>query len=153
MKPFRRERVASVIRDVVSAAIARRLNDPRLVPLTTVTRVEMTGDLQIARVFLSIPGGKARETRMMAAMHHATGFVQRLVASELSIRHCPELRFAIDTTIKGTAETLALLEENRRMNPSLCEPVIGDGEQHPPEERSPESAEPPATGPNGGVEE
>ena len=96
MKRFRKERIASIVRDVVAQAVQHRLNDPRVSPMTTVTRVEMTGDVQFADVYLSVPGGDIEERKTLAAIKHARGFLQRLVARELSIRQCPELRFDID---------------------------------------------------------
>jgi ribosome-binding factor A len=150
MRPYRKERVASIVRDVVSEAIAHRMNDPRLAPFTTVTRVEMTGDLQIAKVFLSVQGGEVAERKTTAAMRHAAGFIQRLVASQLSIRHCPELRFAIDEVAKNVRRTMELLADNRRQHPELFDTEDledgdrgVDGAERPTEARdgSPETAE------------
>jgi len=117
MRPYRKDRVASVIQEVVGAAVCRHLNDPRVDPLTTITRVEVSGDLLIAKVFVSVPGGSAVENRTIAALKHATGFVQRLVAKELQLRQCPELRFSVDERVKGVRRTMDLLDENRRAHP------------------------------------
>jgi hypothetical protein len=54
-------------------------------------------------------------------VRHARGFLQREVARELSVRHCPELRFDIDRVAKGVRRTMALLDENRRQQPELFE--------------------------------
>ena len=121
MRPYRKEKLASLVRQIVSEAIVHRLHDPRVAPLTTVTRVEMTGDLLIARVFLSVPGDDAAERRTIAAMRHAAGYIQRMVAGELSIRQCPELRFEIDRAVKGVRRTMELLEDIRRREPELFE--------------------------------
>lgn len=133
MRPFRKERTASVIRDIVSETIARKMNDPRMEPLTTITRVEMSHDLLIATIFLTVPGGPAAEKRTMAAVQHAAKFVQRQVAREINIRHCPEIRFEIDQGLKLAQTTLDLLEENRKElgiedseeNLDSIDPVIG----------------------------
>lgn len=121
MRPYRKEKVASLVRRIVSEAIVHRLHDPRVAPLTTVTRVEMTDDLLIARVYLSVPGDDAVESRTIAAIRHAAGYIQRMVAHELSIRQCPELRFEIDKAVKGVRRTLELLEDIRRREPELFE--------------------------------
>lgn len=122
MRPYRKQKVANAVRHIVSEAIVRRLNDPRVGSLTTVTRVEVTGDLSIARVFLSVQGGDAVESRTLAAMQNAAGYIQRMLARELSLRQCPELRFEIDEAAKRTRQTMDLLAENRRNEPEIFEP-------------------------------
>ncbi|UCC29293.1 MAG: 30S ribosome-binding factor RbfA [Phycisphaerales bacterium] len=129
MRPYRKEKVASVIRQVIGEAIVHRLNDPRVAPLTTVMRVEVTGDLLIARVYLSVQGDQAAEQRTLRAMRHAAGYIQRMLARRLPIRQCPELRFEIDEGIKGARRTMELLAENRRSEPELFEP---QGNHDPP---------------------
>ena len=116
------------MRDVVAEAVQQRLNDPRVSPLTTVTRVEMTGDLQFANVYLSVPGGDGAERKTLAAITHAGGFIQRLVARELSIRQCPELRFDIDVRAKKVRQMMELLEKNRHDRPELLD---ADGAEAP----------------------
>lgn len=56
MKSYRPERVANVIREVVSDAISTRLNDPRIEPMSSVTRVEVSPDLEHAKVWVSVLG-------------------------------------------------------------------------------------------------
>lgn len=114
MKPFRKEKVASLIRQIVGEAIIHELTDPRIELLTTVSRVEVTSDLQIARVYVNVPGGDANERKTMAALESAHGVLQRLVASNVSMRHCPQLVFAIDELGKRALTTLQLIEANKR---------------------------------------
>lgn len=140
MKPYRRQRVASVVQEIVADAVDHRVRDPRVVPLTTVSRVEMSADLQIAKVYLTVPGGEAAERRTLAAIKHAGAYIQRMVAGELTIRQCPELRFEIDERAKRVRETMQLLAENRRNHPELFEEEdvaaeppadVGDIEEQP----------------------
>lgn len=114
MKPFRKEKVASLIRRVIGEAILHQLTDPRIELLTTVSRVEVTSDLQIARIYLNVPGGDAVERRTMSAIESARGLLQRVVAANLTMRHCPQLVFAIDELNKRAMSTLELIEANRR---------------------------------------
>lgn len=118
---FRKERVAAAIREIVSEAISRKINDPRLAPLTTVSRVTVSGDLMVATVYLTVVGGEGVERRSLAALQHARGFVQHLVAEAIDLRQCPELRFELDETAKKVRETMMLLDENRRREPHLYE--------------------------------
>ena len=111
MRSHRPERVGNVIRVVVSDAIANRLNDPRISTFTSVTRVEVSGDLEHAKVYVSVMGKPTEETRTIAGLTSAGGHVQRQVARELSIRRCPHLSFHLDESIKRGAEMVRLIEE------------------------------------------
>jgi ribosome-binding factor A len=119
MRPYRKERVGSLIRDIVGETIAHRLSDPRISGFATVTRVEMSGDLLFAKVYISIMGDEVEERKTMTAIQHAAGHIRRRVASEIRLRQCPRLRFLIDESAKVARETLSILEENRRRNPEL----------------------------------
>jgi len=105
--------VASAVRQVVSEAIARRLSDPRIAPLTTVTEVTMSRDLQIATVLVSVAGSEADERKTLRALQHARGHLQKLVGQNLQLRRCPELRIRVDKSVRKVRETLRLIEANR----------------------------------------
>lgn len=120
MRGYRKERVASLVHEIVSEAILRRINDPRVSPLTTVTRVQISGDLMIATVYLAVCDDPAVERRTITALRHAGGFIQRMVAKGLDMRQCPELRFEVDEQLKKVKHTLKLLDENRRNLPDLA---------------------------------
>jgi len=111
MRSFRIDKLASTIQDIVGEAITRRLNDPRISPLASVTRVEVSGDLQVAKVFVSVLGSPVEGRRTLAGLRHAEGHVQRLLARRLTIRRCPEIRFVLDESLKKAARTMRLIEE------------------------------------------
>jgi len=127
MRPFRKERVASVVREIITDALARRLSDPRVSPLTTVTRVSLSPDLAVATIYLAFSGDPASETRTLAALRHAAGFMRRMVAEELTVRECPELRFEVDEAWKRGNDTMKLINANREVHPEWAEPAP-DGE-------------------------
>src|SRR5262249_18214787 len=127
---YRKERIAHAIQVIVSDAIARKINDPRLAPLTTVSRVTVSGDLMIATVFITVVGVEAVERRSFAAWEHARGFVQHLVAEQIDLRQCPELRFEMDDVAKKVRETMRLLDQNRLQEPHLFEPQVGEQESN-----------------------
>ena len=112
MASHRVERMASTVRTIVADAIRNKLNDPRIAPLCSVTRVEMSGDLQVARVFVSVPGSDAVRRRTMAGLTHARGHIQRIVAHNLSVRQCPEIRLKLDDSLKLAAETMRIIEQS-----------------------------------------
>jgi ribosome-binding factor A len=112
MKSHRPERVAHVIREVVSDAIASKLNDPRIEPLSSVTRVEMSPDLEHARVWVSVMGDAAAGRRTIAGLKAAAGYIQRMAGAALSIRATPHLSFHLDESLKKAAETIRIINES-----------------------------------------
>ncbi|MGI0149131.1 MAG: 30S ribosome-binding factor RbfA [Thermoplasmata archaeon] len=119
MRPFRRERVASLVHEIVGDVVAHGLNDPRVEPLTTVTRVEVAGDLMFATVYVSVPGGETAERRTLTAIRHAAGHMQRILGGQLTMRQCPALRFEVDESVKIARRTLELLAEEHRKHPEV----------------------------------
>ena len=66
MRSYRVDKMCSFIRSLVSEVIANKLNDPRISPFASVTRVEMSADLQVAKVYVSVMGsGKAVRARLV----------------------------------------------------------------------------------------
>lgn len=95
----------------MSEAMTNRLNDPRIEPLSSVTRVEVTADLEHAKVWVSVMGSEAVQRRTLAGLKSATGFIQGLVAKVVQIRTCPRLSFHLDESIKRGEQTLRLIEQ------------------------------------------
>lgn len=117
MKLYRKERITSMVQKIISEAIGHKLSDPRIAPLTTVSRVKLTGDLSIATVYLTVAGDDVDERRTLTAIRHAGGYLQRVLAAELRVRQCPELRFEIDELARRAKETMRLIAENERNRP------------------------------------
>ncbi|MCG3130275.1 MAG: Ribosome-binding factor A [Phycisphaerae bacterium] len=111
MNPYRREKMASTIRTVLAGAIGQ-LNDPRIEPLTSVTRVEVSADLLAARVYVVVHGSRGTVTRTLAGLRSASGHLQRVLASELQVRQCPRVSFELDEAFVEAQETLRLIASN-----------------------------------------
>ena len=118
MSAYRTERVASVIQRVVGDALTHRLSDPRLSPLTSVTRVEVSGDLQVAKVYVSVLGAEGDGRRTFAALQHARGRIQRTLARRLRARFCPEVRLYLDESLKRAAETIEIINRTMGVSPA-----------------------------------
>jgi ribosome-binding factor A len=105
----RPERVAQRIKREAAEILESTLRDPRLGGMVSVTDVEVTRDLSMARVYVSIlETGSAREAAMKA-LESASGFVRRQLASRLGLREVPELRFMLDTSIERGARVEDIL--------------------------------------------
>lgn len=101
----RRDRLSHVVREVVSDAISNRLSDPRVNRLTSVIRVELSADLRIADVLVSVMGTDSEARTTMRGLASARGAIQTRLARQLNIRHCPIIRFRLDPGIKRAIET------------------------------------------------
>lgn len=123
MKNHRLPRIAEVIRQVASETILFKLSDPR-VKLVTVTRAEVSGDLQHAKVFVSIMGSPKQQKLTMHGLESATGFIQSEVARKLQTRFTPALKFIIDEGVKKSIEITRLIREGLGQNPDTGEPLI-----------------------------
>jgi ribosome-binding factor A len=110
MKPHRLARVAEVIREVASETILFEVRDPR-VKGVTVTRAEVSGDLQHAKVYVSVMGSPKEQDLCMHGLRHAAGFLQSKVAARLQTRFTPIIRFVLDEGVKKSIEMTRLINE------------------------------------------
>ncbi len=122
MPTRRQEKVARVIREVVSDVIAHHLSDPRITGFVSVTRVEVMADLRSADVYLSIfasdESNESAKDRTFAAITHARTRIQSFLAEALDSKFCPVLRFHEDEQFRKTLEVMKLIDQvaNERQN-------------------------------------
>ena len=114
MKQFRIEKVASEVRQIVSNAIRDRLQDPRVSSMTSVMRVEVSPDLDWAKVHVSILGSAAVQKTTMAALTSAAGYIQGILARSLHTRQCPRLVFLLDESLKKGTEVMRMIDDSTR---------------------------------------
>jgi len=139
MKPFRLARISEVIRETASETVLFEMQDPR-VKGVTVTRAEVSADLQHAKVFVSIMGTDKEQDLCMHGLKHAAGFVQAKLASRLKTRFTPVLQFVKDEGIKKSIEISRLIDEALG-NPAKPETKIEDeveDDEEPQEGSSPD---------------
>ena len=91
-------RVDEAIRTVLSDAISKDIQDPR-VGFVTVTGVKTSPDLRQARVFVSILGDDADREASLDGLKSAHGFLQSRVAQALRLKHTPTLTFGYDDSV------------------------------------------------------
>jgi ribosome-binding factor A len=112
MPTRRQEKIARVVREVVSDAIANHLSDPRIKAFVSVTRVDVSADLRIANVYLSMFGGtEAAQNNTFAAITHARSRIQVLLAERVKSRFCPVLNIHHDDKFKKALETMKLIDD------------------------------------------
>ncbi len=112
MPTRRQEKIARVVREAVSDAIANHLSDPRIEAFVSVTRVDVSADLRIANVYLSMFGGtETAQNKTFAAITHARSRIQMLLAEQIQSRFCPVMNIHRDDKFKKTLETMKLIDD------------------------------------------
>ncbi|WP_455581293.1 30S ribosome-binding factor RbfA [Dysosmobacter sp.] len=93
----------------------RRLKDPRVsgIGMVSVIRVDTTGDLRYARVYISALD-KTREKEVLKGLKSAAGFLRRELGRTLQLRYTPELQFIADDSIQHGAHILEVLRQVER---------------------------------------
>jgi len=119
MKMHRLARVAEAVRETASETILYEMHDPR-VKFVTVTRAEVSGDLQHAKVYVSIMGTEKEQQLTLRALRHAAGFVQSKLAKRLQTRYTPIIQFVLDVGVKRS------IELSRILNEELCGQATAD---------------------------
>src|SRR5262245_31020467 len=109
MPTARMRRVNEVIREVLGAAIATELKDPRI-GFVTVTEVDTSPDLRAARVYVSVLGSERDREQALAGLRSAHGFLQSRIASEVRIKRTPTLTFHYDESIERGDRVSRLLD-------------------------------------------
>ena len=107
-------RINEEIQRQISADI-RRLKDPRVSGsgMVSVTRVDTTGDLRYARVYISVLD-KTQEKDVLKGLKSAAGFLRRELGRALQLRYTPELQFIADDSIQHGAHILEVLRQVER---------------------------------------
>jgi len=108
----RPERVADQIRGELATLLALEVHDPGI-GFITLTRVQITADLQLARVYYTALGDDKARAASAQALERATPLLRRQIGSRLRLRRTPELKFVYDPSIAGQDRIEQLLKELR----------------------------------------
>ncbi len=106
------ERVASLIRREVSQLLIAGIRDDRVTDgIVTVTEVEVSGDLQHCKIFVSILGDQQQKLNVLEGLQAASGFIRGELGRRLQMRRVPDVVIQLDGGIEKGASVLNLLNE------------------------------------------
>ena len=108
MQGKRLERVNQLIKEEISAVLQRQIKDPRL-GFVSVTEVDTTADLKLARVYVSVLGPEEQWAKSFKALESARGFVWNWLRKHLDLRVTPQLAFRPDRSMEHAAHIQSLL--------------------------------------------
>ena len=108
----RPDRVADQIRSELASLLARDVHDPG-VGFVTLTRVQVTPDLQMARVSYTTLGDEKARAASAKALERAAPFLRRQIGQRLRLKRTPELRFLYDDAVAGQDRIEQILKDLR----------------------------------------
>jgi ribosome-binding factor A len=116
----RTQQVGDEIQRILGELIQYELKDPR-VGFATIVGVEVSADIQHARVRISVMGDEEQRKETMAGLQSARGYMRKRVSEELRhMRFVPELHLLLDTSLDYSMHIEDVLREvarDREANP------------------------------------
>ncbi len=123
MASHRLARVRELLKREVGEAIRREIPVTQA-GLVTVNDIEVSGDLRLATVFISIFGNPEQQRAGLRLLHQSRRRIQDLVAKGVVLKYIPHLRFRVDDSVVRGNRVLAIIAELERTLPELAsEPV------------------------------
>ncbi|MEE8638752.1 MAG: 30S ribosome-binding factor RbfA [Candidatus Margulisiibacteriota bacterium] len=102
------ERVAELIREKISKIIRENVSDPRI-GFVSITRVDVSPDLENAKVFVSILGNDEKKKECMSGLDSATRFIRGKLGHMLEMRLVPEIKFVHDDSLEKGSRVLGII--------------------------------------------
>ena len=107
---YRQEKLGELIAIELSELLRTRVKDPR-VGFASITRVEVSGDLRHAKIFVSVMGTPEEQADTMKGLKNATGYLRHELATRIVLRYIPDIVFKLDTSIAEGARILDLIHK------------------------------------------
>ena len=104
------EKLAALLKREVSELLVNGVRDERIhQTMITITNVEVSGDLQHAKIFVSLFGEEQKKAEVLVCLEESKGFIRRELARRLQMRRSPDLIFKIDQGMSKGSAVLDLL--------------------------------------------
>lgn len=99
MKKNRKERLNSLLKEVISEVIFKDVKNPNVSQFVAVTEVDISADLQQAKVYISVIGNQEEKKKTLEALQSAAGFIGVHASKKVVLRHFPSLLFKLDESV------------------------------------------------------
>jgi len=110
---LRANRIAEQMKKELSDIIGRKIKDPRI-GFVTVTDVRVSGDLQIAKIYISVLGDEEQKENTLKGLAKAKGFIRSEIGQRIRLRKTPEIHFEFDESIDYGNRIETLINELNR---------------------------------------
>ena len=116
MNRKRINRISEEVKKIVSELLTRGLKDPRISSMTSITKVEVTGDLRYANIFVSVLGDKSVKEETLEGLESAKGFIRKEIGNRMDLRYVPEPIFHLDESIEQGIYISKLIDKVNKIN-------------------------------------
>ena len=106
----RKERVEALIRTEICEIFREKVSDPRI-GFISVTKVEVSPDLENASIYVSIFGDEKKKEEAMQGFYSATKFVRGELGRRLELRFVPQIRFVRDDSLERGSNVLGIIKK------------------------------------------
>ena len=110
---LRTEKVASLLQQIIVEPI-REISKEHKAGLVTVTSVRVSDDLQLAKIFVSVFGGKHTPMEVLEILEDEGYRVKSAIANQARLRFVPEIKFFIDDTLDQMERIQSLLDKTKK---------------------------------------
>ncbi len=107
------ERVNQTVKKELSDIVQTEVRDPRL-GFVTITRVEVSKDLQHAKVFFTVLGQESQIKETQKGLSRASGYIRRLVGQRVRLRYIPQLNFIFDQSLEDRLRLEKVMQDIRQ---------------------------------------
>lgn len=111
MNHQRIDRISEEIKKEISKIIRDEVKDPRIAEIASVLRVDVSGDLRHAKVYVSVLGDEKEKESTIEGLRRAAGFIRKQLGRGLQLRFLPELSFVLDTSIEYSVDISKKIQE------------------------------------------
>lgn len=107
----RTHRLNSLLKEVISEVILKDVGHPKVSSLVTVTSVDITKDLSLAKVYISVIGSSQEKEETIKALESAAGYIAVLASKKVVMRHFPSLIFKLDESVDKHFRISSILKD------------------------------------------
>lgn len=110
MDKKRIKRIESELTKEISLLIRNDIKDPRIAPITSVTEIKLTDDLQSAKIYISVLGDEEEKSETIEGLKSSIGFIKKELGRRMNLRHIPDLKIVLDTNLEQALHIESLID-------------------------------------------
>ena len=100
MSGRRKDRLNSLLKEVIADVIRHRVRNPDVHPLVTVSKVDVSKDIKYAKIYISVIASEEEKQKTLTALNSGSGFIAVQASKQVVLRFFPTLTFYLDNSVE-----------------------------------------------------